>query len=324
VLRLCAWDVQVATTVVRGVWQVGSIGDERTAVFWWMGNREEHLRRALDELVNAGAAPFALLTPTRAHLSLRIEAVLKREGCVAVALADLVALGNGGVLTLAGSPDAVRRELEVRAMARRDAGEMLRTLHAKIDAAKVVSAADGKPARRFVFEKAGRSWKVIFEGRREFHVGDTLGARYLDYLLHRPNQLFSAYDVEVAIRPEKASARAKTSIQTDLDADAVKDYLRELNKLRAKREKATDDGDQAAVDRFDGEIEAIESELKRNGQATDAGERARGNVSKAIAAVRRSLLKGDSDEKAFGEHVERFVDTGYECIYNQSEGRIWG
>ena len=103
----------------------------------------------------------------------------------------------------------------------------------------------------------------------------------------------------------------------------MKDYLRQLNKLRARREKATDDGDQAEVDRLDGEIGTIEAELKKNGQASDAGERARGNVGKAIAAVRQRLLKGDKYEREFGEHVEQFVDTGYECIYNQPLGRIW-
>ena len=323
VLILCGWDVQVVTTTVRGVWQAGTLGEERTPVFWWAGKSEDHLRRAVDELVNGGTMPFAVLTPTRAHLSLRIEALLKREGCVAVVLADLVALGDGGVLTLKGSPDAVRRELELRATVQRDTGEMLRTLHRKIDAAASTQAASGGRSSRFVFQKAGRSWKVIFDGRPELHVADTLGALYLDYLLHRPNESFPAYDVEVAIRPEKAKARTKTSIQTNLDADAVKDYLRQLNKLRARREKATDDGDQAEVDRLDGEMGTIEAELKKNGQASDAGERARGNVSKAIAAVRQRLLKGDKYEREFGEHVEQFVDTGYECIYNQPLGRIW-
>ena len=112
VLILCGWDVQVVTTTVRGVWQAGTLGEERTPVFWWAGKSEDHLRRAVDELVHGGTMPFAVLTPTRAHLSLRIEALLKREGCVAVVLADLVALGDGGVLTLKGSPDAVRRQDE--------------------------------------------------------------------------------------------------------------------------------------------------------------------------------------------------------------------
>lgn len=323
VLKLCGWEVQIRPTSRHGVWQVGSFGDARTPVFWWAGNGQEHLRRALDELVNSGAAPFALLAPTRTHLSLRIEAMLKREGCVAVALADLVVPNERGELGLKGSPDAVRRELEMRAADRRDASELLRTLHKKLDASTPSTPVNLDRPQRYVFQKAGSSWKVAFEGRPEFNIGNTFGAQYLDYLLHRPNQLISAFDLEVAVRPEKANARRKTSIQNNLDADAVKDYLRELNKLRAKREKASEEGAHAEVERLDDNIEAIEQELKKNGQVTDAGERARGNVSKAIAAVRRNLLRGNRDEKALGEHIKQFVNTGYECIYNQSEGRIW-
>jgi hypothetical protein len=46
-------------------------------------------------------------------------------------------------------------------------------------------------------------------------------------------------------------------------------------------------------------------------------------VSKAVTAVRQKLLKGEKNEKAFGEHLQQFLDLGYECIYNQPEGRIW-
>jgi uncharacterized protein YhaN len=112
-------------------------------------------------------------------------------------------------------------------------------------------------------------------------------------------------------------------VQQTLDADAVRDYLRQLDRLRGRRDEAADDGDLAAVDRLDDEMEAIESELRKNGQAPDAGERSRGNVSKAVAAVQQRLLKGDESEKAFGEHLEQFISMGYECIYRQPRGNSW-
>ena len=76
------------------------------------------------------------------------------------------------------------------------------------------------------------------------------------------------------------------------------------------------------ADRLDGEIEELEAAIEGNGQASDSGERARGNVSKAIANVRQTLGKGDNAERDFGQHIEQFVKTGYECIYNQP-GQIW-
>jgi hypothetical protein len=173
------------------------------------------------------------------------------------------------------------------------------------------------------FCRAGSHWDVTFDGGRTFHLRHTLGVEYLDYLLHRPGRPVSAFDLEIAIRPDKAMARAKDSIQTHLDADAVRDYLRQLDRLRARRDEATGDGDLAAADRLDDDITAIEQELVKNGQAPDTGERSRGNVRKAVVAVQRKLLKGDPNEQNFGRHLEQFLSLGYECCYNQPKGYRW-
>ena len=178
---------------------------------------------------------------------------------------------------------------------------------------------------KHLFHKAGSYWDVIFESGEPFHLKDTLGTKYIDYLLHHPNKVISAYNLEIAIQPEKADARPKNSIQDDSDPRAVCEYLRELDSLRSEREKAKADANQSEVERLDKEIEPIEAALKQRGQSPDAGERARGNVRKAIAAVRQNLLKGDKNQKAFGEHIRLFVSTGHECSYNQPQpGRIWG
>jgi len=75
----------------------------------------------------------------------------------------------------------------------------------------------------YVFRKVGSHWRVVFEGSAEFHLDDTLGARYLDYILHRPNQAVSAFDPEVAIQPEKGEARSRNSVQSKSDARAQRD-----------------------------------------------------------------------------------------------------
>src|SRR5437867_727780 len=71
----------------------------------------------------------------------------------------------------------------------------------------------------FQFRKAGSHWRVIFDGGAAFHLEDTLGARYLDHLLHHPNATISAFDLEVVIRPEKAEARSRNSIQEEADPE---------------------------------------------------------------------------------------------------------
>src|SRR5206468_12198450 len=98
--------------------------------------------------------------------------------------------------------------------------------------------------------------------------------------------------------------------------------LRDLDRLRPLRDKAEQEGDAGESDRLDGEIEALEEAVGGNGQAAQTGERARGNVSKAIAALRLTLSKGEQAERDFCHHIEQFVSTGYECMYNQP-GQIW-
>jgi hypothetical protein len=177
---------------------------------------------------------------------------------------------------------------------------------------------------RCVFRRAGRYWLVRLEGGEEFILEDTLGARYLEYLLHHPNETIAAFDLEVAVCPEKAEARSRSSIQKDADPEATRTYLRELSRLREERQEAAECGRLAEADRLDGEIEALESALRGGCRISDAGERARSNVNKAVAAVRRRLAKGGKAEREFVAHVERFVSVGYQCMYAQSSGERWG
>lgn len=179
------------------------------------------------------------------------------------------------------------------------------------------------PPKRFVFCKAGSHWDVTFDGLTTFHLPDKLGSKYIGYFLHHANQAITPFDLERVIQPEKAQARAKDSIQGQLDAEAVRQYLRQLDDLRGQRAEAAEDGDLATADLLDENIEAIEAALKQPGQASDAGERARVNVNKAVTAVLRHLRKGELAEQAFGRHLEQFLSLGYECCYHQPPGITW-
>ena len=190
------------------------------------------------------------------------------------------------------------------------------------DTVALAAAAASLPA--FSFRKAGSHWDVRFDGSDAFHLPDSLGAKYLDYLLHHPNAAISAFDLENVIQPEKAGVRRRTSTQDLSDKQAVQHYLRELQSLRLSREQASERSDYGEVDRLDHEIAQLEAGLGNSRQPSDTGERARNNVRKAISAVRDNLRKGEKFEKDFGQHIGQFVNTGYECIYNQPAGRIWG
>ena len=164
---------------------------------------------------------------------------------------------------------------------------------------------------------------MVFDGGGEFHLEDTLGARYLDYLLHHPNEPIAAFDLEVAITPEKGEARFRNSIQPESDLQALREYRQELCRLQVEKENARVAGEPEEVARLEGEIEALESALKGGGATRDTGERAFDNVRKALRVVREQLRTGGPEAMAFAEHLRTYLSTGLECLYSQPEGRIW-
>lgn len=208
---------------------------------------------------------------------------------------------------------------ELERLVREDTAAWLRSQGVACDEFEI----EEEDAPRFVFRHAGDKWIVIFDGSPEFFVNDTLGARYLDWLLHHPNREISALELEQEIAPEKAKARTRETFDDGLDGDTIRSYLRDLDRLRNLRDEAHDSADLGEVNRLDGEIEAIESELKKRGRSRDAGEKARDNVRKAIGAVRKKLAKGDRYQKAFLRHIDDMVRTGYGCEYLQPQGVVW-
>ena len=178
-----------------------------------------------------------------------------------------------------------------------------------------------KPA--YVFRWTGRDWAVVFGGWRAFHLPNVLGARYLDYHLHRPNEPISAFDLEVAVSPDKGEVRARNSIQPESDARALAQYREELRQLPAERKELEAAGDAEALEHLDNEVTALETALTGSDRAADTGRRAFDNVRKAVATVRNHLRQGGREERAFEEHLRTQLSIGHECLYTAPEGRVW-
>src|ERR1035438_7023923 len=118
-----------------------------------------------------------------------------------------------------------------------------------------------REAAKYVFRRPGRLWEIIFAGGGLFLLENTLGARYLDYLLHTANDPILAFDLEVAIEPAKGEARSRTSIQAAIDPQTRRDYERALRELRAKQAAAQEKGDQGPTSDLESDILALESAL---------------------------------------------------------------
>ena len=177
--------------------------------------------------------------------------------------------------------------------------------------------------RRHQFRRKGSVWEVVFEGRQPFCMNNTLDARYLNFWLHRPNESFPAFDLEVGVQPEKAEARARNSIQEASDARTRQECRQAWRELRAEKEEAQAAGDLVEARRIDEQIREYEKALKRRSVGADTAERARINVRKAVAWAIAKLKRGGPDERAFAEYLQGHLSTGYECLYWEPRGRIW-
>ena len=176
---------------------------------------------------------------------------------------------------------------------------------------------------RYVFRWTGRDWHVVFGGAEPFYLEDTLGTKYLNYLLHHPNEPIPAFDLEVAIMPEKGGARARNSIQPESDVRALGEDREELRRLLAKRKELEAAGDEGALEHLNNEVAALEAALTSRDSAADTGNRAFDNVRKAVGTLRKHLRQGGPEERAFEEHLRSHLSLGHECHYSAPDGRVW-
>jgi hypothetical protein len=45
---------------------------------------------------------------------------------------------------------------------------------------------------------------------------------------------------------------------------------------------------------------------------------------KAVRVVLEQLRSGGPEEQAFAEHLLTHLSIGFECLYSQPQGQIWG
>jgi hypothetical protein len=176
---------------------------------------------------------------------------------------------------------------------------------------------------RYGFRKKGDFWEVIFNGGQPFYLADTLGARYLDYLLHHPNVTNTAFKLEVLVTPEKGEARAIESVQPESDPPAKRQYREALRLIQSERRLAKKAGDEARVRQLDPDIKKLNALLNNRGGMADTGERAFDNVRKALRVILEQARKGGAEEQAFAGHLRTHLSIGFKCLYTQGQGEVW-
>jgi hypothetical protein len=150
-------------------------------------------------------------------------------------------------------------------------------------------------------------------------------------LLQRPGEEVHVLDMVVGNAVEADSvgrmgdpAAAGRDLRSDagdvIDAQARATYKQRLSELREELEEARRFNDVGRTESLETEIEAITQELTRaiglggrHRKSGSAAERARINVSRAIAAVLKRIT---DDHPGLGEHLAARVHTGTFCSYS--------
>jgi len=191
---------------------------------------------------------------------------------------------------------------------------------------KTITPLDADTGASYLFRQAGEKWKVVFEGASSFDINDSLGPRYIHYLLHHPGEVISALELEIKINPGKESVRTKEIVTPKHDAQGMVAYAKECRRLRFERDSLREEGREMEASELDDSIENLERILRNEDKAifSDSGERARQNVSKAIRAVETRLQKmNDPASQSFARHLSTFISKGLSMSYSPSNKIIW-
>jgi tetratricopeptide (TPR) repeat protein len=179
------------------------------------------------------------------------------------------------------------------------------------------------------FRRDGSHWTITYEGRT-LRVKHAKGYEYLVMLLQSRGQELHVLDLVVgpAVHAESIGrlgrdVEARRDLHSDagevIDAQARVTYKRRLAELHEELEEARGFNDLGRIEPLEAEIDFITQELARaislggrHRKVGSAAERARINVSRAIAAAVKRIT---DEHPALGEHLAATVHTGTFCSY---------
>jgi hypothetical protein len=179
-----------------------------------------------------------------------------------------------------------------------------------------------------VFRKWGQVWQIRFRGSELKILLPSKGAAYLHLLLSHPGCSFRASELvrRVAKNPHDYALDLPIDRMTEEARQAIVDQLAEL---RADREKAKKDNDEASVHLIDLEIEKLTIELQQSTNNKGKSRTLAGNYERSRKAVRNAMKRTiDTIKKYDSPMAQHFSDlsylkTGRHVIYNPGSDLIW-
>jgi hypothetical protein len=198
--------------------------------------------------------------------------------------------------------------------ARADAADL--GMHLPEDPPDPFASTAGSPQLR----RMGSHWRVVL-GPRAVLVKNCRGMNYLAVLVANPRQEITA--AELAMGPPSGDApgiaKAHSTAQPLLDAEAVRQYRQRLAALEREVERCDALGDQERAIKVHEERDWLLAQLRsatglagRARSFAGADERARIAVGKAIRRALDWIARADP---VIGESLARTVHTGQRCYY---------
>jgi hypothetical protein len=160
------------------------------------------------------------------------------------------------------------------------------------------------PDANLTVRREGGKWLVRLGGRSVL-VDGGIGMAHLAVLTANPGREIDAAELVAGTN----ALTEEVSAQDQLDLEALRQYRSRLAELRGLD---LDDTQQAEHDWLAGEIAAATGLGGRSRSFSDAGERARIAVGKAI---RRAVSALSAADAVIGDHVRDHVRTGRRCSY---------
>jgi len=193
-----------------------------------------------------------------------------------------------------------------------------------------------KSKPQFVFKNEGATWRIIY-AEHETTVKDSLGMKYIRYLLEHPNTRIECRDIERACSVESPEGGRRLDSAEAIEADLhtngydlkkldnwdAKDIKSALNKLKADIEDTDNPTRKAELQKdADHLADYLRKSLNRHGQprSVDEREQARSRVQKAINAAKKAIKRADEH---IGDHFEAVKGDGAAYMYKPSSEIPW-
>lgn len=181
-----------------------------------------------------------------------------------------------------------------------------------------------------IFRRTTTGWNIRFQGGRLFAVKGGGGPTYLHRLLSSPDakidvrelsQEWNRFQAAHFKRADQEEGLSSDDLNNEpiVDTETFAKCKSEFKSIRVERAKAEKNNDVASLTRLGEEERALLIQLTEwytpKGRIRKLDPRNKKTRDKVSAAINRLITKLDTEDASLGQHLQRYVTTGWECSY---------